>query len=454
MASNKDPKWTCFWEHLTRDAAVMPQARSHCARWVKNWLAERGADSEEASRLWFERLGRRADLRDWQFRQAIQAVRLWCTRVEVLAWASTFDWVGLIEQARDLGAGHRTLLRETVLVTQSCAQDRLAVPGEDSLLQELLDRARRIIRLEHLAVATETTYLDWIRRFSLFRLRRLRVAIDEIVPEQLSAYLEYLALERKVAPATQRQALNALIFLLRKVYHLQDTQCEFTPARAGARRPPTVLTREEVRRIFHVLEDPWRLLCSLLYGSGLRQMEGLRLRIKDLDFGQGTLTIHDAKGGKHRIVPLPRNLEDRLTRHLEAGRLRHEQDQAIGLGEVHLPESLARKYPNAAKEWRWQYLFPAANLCAHPRTGHVARHHLHEHSLQRQFKAAVEKVGITKRATCHTLRHSFATHLLESGIDIRTVQTLLGHASVATTMIYLHVMKRPGAGAPSPLDFD
>jgi integron integrase len=453
-ASGHDDKWASFWQHLERDVTVLPQARSHCARWVKSWLAERRGDSEEAARAWFERLGRRADLRDWQFRQAVQSVRLWCTRVETARWASTFDWVGLIEQARDLGAGHRTLLRETISVSQASAQDRQAVPGEDRLLQEVLDRARRIIRLEHLAVATETTYLDWIRRFTLFRLRRLRVAPDPIGPEQVSSYLEYLALERKVAPATQRQALNALMFLLRKVYQLQDAQLEFTPARTGARRPPTVLTRAEVCRVFHALEDPWRLLCMLLYGSGLRQMEGLRLRIKDLDFGQGTLTIHDAKGGKHRMVPLPRKLEDRLNRHLEAGRLRHEQDRAIGLGEVHLPEALSRKYPNAAKEWRWQYLFPAANLCAHPRTGRIARHHLHEHSLQRQFKAAVEKAGITKRATCHTLRHSFATHLLESGADIRTVQTLLGHASVATTMIYLHVMKRPGAGAPSPLDLD
>jgi integron integrase len=453
-ASDPDSKWTSFWRHLERDATVLPQARAHCARWVKSWIAECGVDSEEAARIWFERLGRRSGLRDWQFRQAIQAVRLWCTRVEPVSWAKTFDWVGLIEQARDLGPGHRTLLRETVSVSQASPQDHQAVPGEDSLLKDVLDRARRIIRLEHLAVATETTYLDWIRRFTLFRLRRLRVAIDEIGPDQLSAYLEYLALERKVAPATQRQALNALIFLLRKVHQLQETQCEFTPARAGARRPPTVLTREEVRRLFHALEDPWRLLCMLLYGSGLRQMEGLRLRIKDVDFGQGTLTIHDAKGGKHRMVPLPRNLEDRLKRHLEAARLRYEQDRAVGLGEVHLPEALSRKYPNAAKEWRWQYLFSAANLCAHPRTGRVARHHLHEHSLQRQFKAAVEKAGITKRATCHTLRHSFATHLLESGIDIRTVQTLLGHADVSTTMIYLHVLKRPGAGAPSPLDLD
>ncbi len=228
---------------------VAPQARSHCARWVKAWLEEGGGESAEATRAWFERLGRRPVLRDWQFRQAIYAIRLWCTCIEPVSWVRAFDWIGLAEQARDLGAAHRTLLREAVPMSRSCSQDRRAVPGEDTLMQGVLNHARRIIRLEHLAVTTETTYLDWIRRFTLFRLRRLRVAVDEITPAQLSVYLEYLALERQVAPATQRQALNALIFLLRKVYQLQDTLCEFTPARAGARRPPTVLTREEVRGV-------------------------------------------------------------------------------------------------------------------------------------------------------------------------------------------------------------
>lgn len=181
-------------------------------------------------------------------------------------------------------------------------------------------------------------------------------------------------------------------------------------------------------------------------------MEALRLRVKDLDFGQGTIHIHDGKGGKHRVVPLPRALEARLEAHLRQADEKHRRDLAIGLGETHLPASLQRKYPNAATEWAWQYVFSAATICAHPRTGHVARHHLHEHSLQRQFREAARKSRIAKRVSCHTLRHSFATHLLESGIDIRAVQDLLGHGNVSTTMRYLHVMKRPGAGAPSPLD--
>lgn len=189
-----------------------------------------------------------------------------------------------------------------------------------------------------------------------------------------------------------------------------------------------------------------------MYGSGLRLAECLSLRVKDLDFGQGTITIHNGKGGKHRVVPLPRTLEPRLGAHLDKVREKHLQDLPLGAGDVHMPEALLRKWPNATRELAWQYLFASATLCPHPRTGRVARHHLHETSMQRQFKDAVRKAGIAKRVTCHTMRHCFATHLLESGMDIRTVQSLMGHGSVDTTMIYLHVMKRPGAGGQSPLD--
>ena len=461
-----DDPWNHFVTALATDTSVPEKARPHLARWVSQWRREGGDESPAATTAFFEELGRSPTLRDWQFRQAVQAVQRFCREPTAPAWATEFDWVGLADQAVALGREHRTLLRESVPVSSVTLdtepseppeviqqRDRTAVPGESAMIAELIDRLRRAIRQQNLAVATERTYVGWVRRFARFRLRRLREPdLDAFNPRSASAYLEFLALERRVSPATQRQALNALAFLGKSVHGIEDLNFGFTPARDRWRRPPTVLTHEEVRSVLNELEDPWKLMCEVIYGAGLRQMEALRLRVKDLDFGQGTITIHDGKGGKHRIVPLPRALEPRLQAHLSLHRERHRRDLESGVGEVHLPEALRRKYPNAPKEWAWQYAFPAAALCAHPRTGRIARHHLHETSLQRQVKAAIRSACIPKKASCHTFRHSFATHLLESGIDIRTVQSLLGHADVSTTMIYLHVMKRPGAGAPSPLD--
>lgn len=467
IAAASEP-WRRFLSLLEQCSSIPARARPHFARWVRDWQRTGGEASAAATQAWFDSLGRRPHLSDWQFRQAVGAIELWCREIARSAWAASFDWGSLRDQARQLGSSHRTLLRETTPVASASprglaspptsapipppAQDRREAPGEQAALDDLLMRARRAVRLAGLAIATEQTYLDWIRRFTLFRLRRLRSSAEDLRPESAAAYLEYLALERRVAPSTQRQALNAIIFLMRKVHSIAEFDMNFAPATQGDRRPPTVLSRDEVRRVLNALGDPWRLIAQLLYGSGLRQMEALRLRVKDLDFERGTIAIHDGKGGKHRMVPLPAALENRLKTHLEATHQRWLQDKAAGLGAVHLPESLRRKYPRAAQEWPWQYLFSATTICAHPRTGHLARHHLHEHSMQRQFKQAVDKAALSKRATCHTLRHSFATHLLESGIDIRTVQDLLGHSDVSTTMIYLHVMKRPGAGAPSPLD--
>jgi len=394
----------------------------------------------------------------------VKAIQLWCCVSCEHDWAREFDWTGLADQAVRLENSHRTILRESFVVTSRSAtldpsenriRDRTAVAGETESIEDPIQEARRAIRLAGLAVATEKGYVSWIRRFGYFRLRRLgSSSLREFDTQGSALYLEYLALERHVSPATQKQALNALVFLARHVHGEKDFQIEFGRATGGSRRPPTVLTRDEVKRILNQLENPWKLLCQLMYGSGLRQSEALKLRVKDIDFGQGTIQIHDAKGGKHRVVPLPAKLESTLQDQLERQRDRHRHDCAAGEGRAHLNESLRRKYPHAGCEWPWQWVFPSATLCPHPRTGEVARYHLHEKSLSRQVTDAVRKAGLSKRATCHTFRHSFATHLLEAGVDIRTVQDLLGHADGSTTMIYLHVMKKPGAGAPSPLDFD
>ncbi len=334
-------------------------------------------------------------------------------------------------------------------------RDRTPVDGEDETVAELLERARHRIRTRALAAATERTYLSWIRKFAYFRLRRLRESIDCLPSDSVDAYLEYVALERDCSPATQRQALNAIVFLARHVYgEEQPLELKFVVGSGGRRRPPTVFSREEVKRLLSLLDDPWRLMAEIAYGTGMRQIEVLRLRVKDVDFARGVLYVHDGKGGKHRALTLPRKIERRLSEHLDEGEAVHQRRLAAGEGEVHLRTAYRRAHPGKAFEWAWQWVFPADRLCSHPRTKHVARYHIHEKSLQRRFRDAIRESRIPKHASFHALRHSFATHLLEQGTDIRTLQQLMGHADVSTTMIYLHVMKRPGAGAPSPLDFD
>lgn len=435
---------------------VKPAARDYYVRWAEAWTKARGHQSAERTTAFFDALGRSTRLADWQFRQAVDAARILACEVLGIPWAASFDWQGLSDQARSLEPHHRTLARETIPVMAglpSAAQcPSQPLPEESAELQRIVDALRRAIRLKNMAMATEETYVHWNSRFTRFCFRKLGQSPQTAGPPAITAYLNYLALERNVSPATQKQALNAMAFLTKHIFGIEEFTLEpVIPAR-GARRPPVVMTREEVRSVIAHLEGPWKLATQLMYGSGLRLMEALRLRVKDLDFGQGTITVHDGKGGKHRVVSLPKALEEPLRRSLAAAREKHLQDLAAGAGDVHMPEALIRKWPNAPREWCWQYLFAAAHLCPHPRTGKYARHHLHEASMQRQFRDAVRKAAIPKRVTCHTMRHSFATHLLESGTDIRTVQTLMGHASVETTMIYLHVIKRPGAGGPSPLD--
>ena len=456
-----------FFQRL--DARHIPsKARPYLQRWAELWTKADGPASPERTSAFFDGLGRSTGVADWQFRQALQAVRILAAECLALPWAAGFPWDSLADQARDLPPSHRTLLREarsvtaenpsrepgtsTLKIRPPGPHDYIPAPGEAETLAQIDTDLRRVIRLKNLAVATEQTYCHWTFRFTRFCLRRIGQPPAEVGPPAVTAYIQVLALERQVSSSTQKQALNALVFFLRHVLGHTEFTLDLDRPTAGPRRPPTVLTRDEVRSVLEFLEDPWKLAAQLLYGSGLRVMECLRLRVKDIDFGHGTIAIHDAKGGKHRLVPLPKALEPRLQSHLATLREKHRQDLIAGVGEVHMPESLARKYPNAPREWPWQFIFPATKLCAHPRTKKYARYHLLEDSLQRRFKQAVSQAALSKRVTCHTLRHSFATHLLQNGTDIRTLQSLLGHSSVETTMIYLHILDRPGAGAPSPLD--
>lgn len=313
----------------------------------------------------------------------------------------------------------------------------------------LLDRVRTAARLRHLSLRTEEAYLAWIKRFILFHAKRHPQEMGE--PE-ITRFLSNLAETEKVSASTQNQALSALLFLYREVLGGEFPQLASVVRAKRPQHVPVVLTRAEVGRVLAELQGTHHLMASLLYGAGLRLMECVRLRVLDVGFEQNQLTVHDGKGGNSRITMLPQAVKESLRLHLSQVEAQHQMDLQRGAGSVYLPDALTRKYPQAHREWRWQYVFPAAKPSRDPRSGAVRRHHLSADKLQRAVKCAVERAGINRLASCHTLRHSFATHLLESGYDIRTVQELLGHKDVRTTMIYTHVLNRGGRGVWSPLD--
>ena len=315
--------------------------------------------------------------------------------------------------------------------------------------KKLLDRVRDAIRLKHYSYRTEETYVQWIRRYILFHNKRHPK--DMGVPE-IEAFLTHLAVKRHVAASTQNQALCALIFLYKQVLQLPlDERIDAIRAKRS-RRLPTVLTVEEVRSVIQQMSGVHRLIVQLLYGSGLRLREAMQLRIKDLDFSQHQILVRDTKGQESRVTVLSASIIDELKEHLQGVKRIHLQDLERGYGAVTLPFALARKYRNANRQWIWQFVFPSSSLCQDPRSGVVVRYHLHESGLQKAVKQAVRDAGLQKRVGCHTFRHSFATHLLEGGYDIRTIQELLGHKDVKTTMIYTHVLNRGGQGVRSPLD--
>ena len=313
----------------------------------------------------------------------------------------------------------------------------------------LFDRLRTEARRRRLALRTEKAYLGWTRRFVYFHDKRHP---SELGAAEVAAFLTHLAVDRRVAASTQNQALAALLFLYRDVLAVDLGEL---PEAIRARRPkrlPVVLSREEARRLLAALTGVEALVATLLYGGGLRLLEALRLRVQDVDFDRREITVRSGKGDRDRRTMLPGSAVEPLRRQLAAAKRLHRQDLAAGRGRVELPHALARKLPNAAFEWVWQWIFPAPSFSADPRSNAESRHHLHEDRIQRAVRAATRAAGIPKRVTCHTLRHSFATHVLEAGYDIRTVQELLGHRQVSTTMIYTHVLNRGGLGVQSPLD--
>ena len=313
----------------------------------------------------------------------------------------------------------------------------------------LLDLVRDRIRVKHYSLRTEQAYIQWIKRFILFHGKRHPKAMA--APE-VEAFLSHLATEKNVSASTQSQALSALLFLYREVLGIELPWLENLTRAKKPQRLPVVLTVAEVKAVLVRLDGRNALMANLLYGAGLRLMEVLRLRVKDLDFEMRQITVRDGKGFKDRVTRLPESLIEPLQRYLQKVKDIHQADLRAGFGAVSLPYALERKYPNVGWEWGWQYVFPASQRSIDPYSGKERRHHLDEKVLQRASKRAVRDAGITKPASCHSLRHSFATHLLQSGYDIRTVQELLGHKDVSTTMIYTHVLNKGGRGVTSPLD--
>jgi len=445
-----DQFWTQYLQVLQR-FRIPEKSRPWYRKHVEGFLDDnrevrlREHTPETLSR-WLEQLGRNPAIEEWQFRQKVDALRLLYAHFLQTDWAKAFNWAYWLNGSMALEADHPTVARTYEIIDQTVENAQTPLGRHyPALFRKFL----AVVRIADYASNTEKSYLGWINRFLRFQKNRLPCDAAE---STVASFLEDLALRCKVSGTTQGQALNALVFFYSRVLEkpLGDIGPYQRPKKP--RRLPTVLSPREIESIFAALPPKNSLMIRLMYGTGMRVMECVRLRILDIDFDYHQIMVRDGKGKKDRSVPLPRLLEAALRKQIEWVATLHERDLRAGLGSVFLPNALARKFRNADKELRWQYLFPASRIAQDPRSGTARRHHIHQSVLQKSIRDAARRAGISKRVTSHTLRHSFATHLLQDGADIRTVQQLLGHADVSTTMIYTHVAGLGGHGARSPLD--
>ncbi|MBI5665283.1 MAG: integron integrase [Nitrospirae bacterium] len=414
-------RWKCYYDFALKTGASAKDARSY-VQWAK------------------------------QFFDYIKQPLRECSANDVkgfIGQLSSSVEAGQVEQARD---ALKLLFRDFLKVPWFKSHSPLTSPKRGGGIleaEQISEKIQREIRYLHYSIRTEQAYVQWVRRFMNFHKLK---PVDDITAGDVKAYLEHLAVNKRVSASTQNQALNALVFLFEHILKKDLGELgEFTRARRPVRLP-VVLAREETDKLLDALPGTYALMAGLLYGSGLRLMECIRLRVKDIDFAQNHIIVRDGKGQKDRITILPKRFHKPLREQIEIVKRLHDEDLAKGGGEVWLWPSLEHKYKSAAKEFIWQYVFPANNLSVDPRSSRVRRHHVNENSLQKEIKKTSQALGINKRVSCHTLRHSFATHLLENGYDIRTVQELLGHVDVSTTMIYTHVLNTPGLAVRSPVD--
>jgi integron integrase len=401
-------------------------------RFLRSEFPSEARSSQDLLQCFSDQLARDDALQDWQRRQAMKAVELYLN-------------VFLREQKDGIAQGAEGMEPD------GSARSGTGGDGAPPLIekeQDALREMKNLLKLRHYSPRTLQTYTEWVQRYLQYAKAQ---KLDWNAPDTVRSYLSWLAIQRNVAASTQNQAFNSLLFLFRETLKIDLPDIQSVRAKRGPKLP-VVLTPEETQRVLAQTTGTVGLMLRLTYGAGLRVSEIVRLRVQNLDFGNETLLVHSGKGDKDRATILPDKLVDELKAHLERVKALHEADLKKGHGAVWLPDALARKYPNAAKEWKWQYAFPAAGLSVDPESGQVRRHHVSEQILQRAVSAAVSRANLTKHASIHTLRHSFATHLLMQGVNIREVQELLGHKSVDTTMIYTHVVRTMGSRPKSPLD--
>jgi integron integrase len=417
-----------FQNYLTERKLAPENQIPFYAGWASKFIRFSNAQDDKPSdikiQLFLDDLKKDPKYQDWQIVQAENAVRLY--------------------------VDHFLKKRKRVLLPDSPDENRAIFPDAATVHQKI----REALRIKHYAYSTERTYTDWFQRFYDYVTKtklkdwETRGADEEDVRD----FLGYLAIKQHVSSSTQNQAFNALLFLFRHVLQIDLKDLGHTVRAKRGPKLPVVLSTDEVRQLLGHLSGRDLLLVQIIYGTGMRVMEAARLRVNDVDFGGNTIFVRGGKGDKDRTTVLPQAVIEPLKEHLEKVKELHAQDLARGFGDVYLPEALERKYPNAGKEWRWQYVFPANNLSVDPRSGKVRRHHISPDTIQKIVAEAVRETGIPKHATVHTLRHSFATHLLMNGVNIREVQELLGHKNVETTMIYTHVMRDMAHAPQSPLD--
>lgn len=461
----EDQNITRFWEKYIEKLGcykISPNAYRwhvrHAELYIKAHPDESlSVHSPRLVETYLQEKGRNKWLKDWQFQQLVTALKVLFVDVVKTSWADDFPWNEWVQNASELPSDHSTVARDFDSYQDSAGHLDTFQKDYEGLIGDFkvsyphhVEHLVTEIRVRQYSIRTEKAYLEWIARFGRYHKMKDPAQLDN---EAITQFLEHLVVKRNVSSSTQSHALNALVFFYKHVIKRENFDLGKFAHSKKPRRLPVVLTREETQILLASIDNATQqLMARLLYGCGMRLMECVRLRVMDIDFGYQQILVRNAKGKKDRILPLPQTLVEPMRKQIKSVNQLHKNDLLNGYGDVYLPDALARKYPSAAKEFKWQYAFPSSKVSTDPRSGAVRRHHVHESGLQKGIKLATDSAGINKKVNCHVLRHSFATHLLESGYDIRTVQELLGHSDVSTTMIYTHVLNRPGVIVTSPLD--